>query len=118
VKYQVSSPNKLFLANSTPERPGDDTRNSKDQDPAESTDDLYPGIRDPEDFIFVWQQAVLPFLATFAKSWFGDEYTIGLRRGKSPGMRTINIMITNEIPDVQKNSGNPTYTRYPSTNFS
>jgi hypothetical protein len=55
VKYQVSSPNKLFLANSTPERPGDDTRNSKDQDLAESTDDLYPGIRDPEDFIFVWQ---------------------------------------------------------------
>ena len=92
----------LSLANNTPERPGDETKNSKDQDLAESTDDLYPGIRDPEDFIFVWQQAVLPFLATFANSWFGDEYTIGLRRGKSPGMGTINIMTTNEVPGMQK----------------
>lgn len=36
----------LSLANNTPERPGDETKNSKDQDLAGSTDDLYPGIRD------------------------------------------------------------------------
>lgn len=94
--------NKLFLPNSTTERPGGETKSSKDQDLAESTDDLYPGIKDPEDFFLVWHQAVLPFLATFAKSWFGDEYTIGLSCGKSPGMRTINIMTTNEVPSVYK----------------
>jgi hypothetical protein len=60
-------------------------------------DDIYPELRDPQDFVLVWQQGILPFLATFAKEWFGAEYTIGLRRGKSPQARTINIMTGQEV---------------------
>ncbi|TVY83626.1 hypothetical protein LSUE1_G001715 [Lachnellula suecica] len=65
-------------------------------------DSLISKLTDPEDFVFVWQQAVLPFLAEFVPLWCGPNYTIGLRRGESPSSRFINIMTDGPLPETEK----------------
>jgi hypothetical protein len=59
-------------------------------------------LEDPKDFLLVWQQAILPFLAAFVPEWCGPNYTIGLRRAKSPILRVINIATGEAWSDTQK----------------
>lgn len=49
-------------------------------------------LKDPQDFLLVWQHAILPFLTEFVPKWCGPCYTIGIRRARIPKLRNINIL--------------------------
>jgi hypothetical protein len=58
-------------------------------------------LEDPKDFLLVWQQAIIPFLAAFVPEWCGPNYTIGIRRAQSPNLRLINIATEEAWSDTE-----------------
>jgi hypothetical protein len=55
-----------------------------------------------QDFLMVWEHAVLPFLIEFAPVWCGSGYTIGLRRGRNPVAMVISIMAEEGISEPRR----------------
>jgi hypothetical protein len=72
--------------------------------PPRAGENFLAELKDPEDFLLVWEHAILPLLAELVMKLLGSYQSIGLRRGRRPYSRTINVMTTEETTAAQRTS--------------